>query len=240
MPGEKIIPQYDVRRVHDKYDLARPDYPSLTLQYLGNIGLLENRKTLLDIGTGDGHDPRVAVQNYEFDRAIGIDTSMQAVLDAEAVKRDKDHLSPADQAKVHYLNVNIHGAQEVLPEHEKFDLITSNSMIQLLNPGEMVEKFKAVKSLLNPEGGIFAVSTKTLNSGDRRPVREGGKSRHISGMGQGYRLHQCDDGLRRYYYSPNRVTDILHESGFTSVETETVVTPFDGIDDCEFIIAVAH
>lgn len=228
--------QYDELYGARQLDLMRQDRPTLTLAYLAEAGFLDGRETLLDIGTGVGKDPRTAVIHYGFEMAVGLDTSAKAVLDANTLTQL--NVPEGARDKIRFVRGEIGPFAET--HVGTFDLITATSVIHLMRSSDSHVLMEQARGLLTPGRGLFAVATKTLNSGDRRPVSEGGKSQQLLAERDGRALHLCDDGLLRQYFDPTRVEQDLREAGFRTIDTQVVTGQYGSVEDCEFVIAVAQ
>lgn len=234
-PGQQAA--YDRLYGGREIDLQRPDRRSPTLRYLGRAGLLEDRTTFLDIGSGIGKDVRLAVTNHSFRRATGVDTSGQVTRDAREVTTAR--VEGPLRRRINFVEGDI-GDQSLNLPLSGYDLVAATSVIHLMRPGEAEVFLGAASRLAKPEGGLLAVATKTLRSGDMRPVDEGGKSTGLLERGEGYELHQSDDGLQRYYYAPEIVGSMVDGAGdFEAVNTAVMTTPYGSVEDCEFVIATA-
>jgi hypothetical protein len=228
--------RYDQLYQERSIDPNRPDTPSITLRHLGDAGLLEGKKTLLDIGSGIGKDVRLAVTRYGFDHATGIDTSERVISDAEVVMNAQ--VEAGKRNKISFIQGDIRN-EAVRSSLDVYDIVTANSVIHLMKSDEAALFLRSAAALVKPREGLLAIATKTLRSGDTRPFNEGGKSLEVIDKGEGYELHKSDDGLERFYYAPEIIADMMAATGFPELRTTVVTTPYGSVEDCEFVIAVA-
>jgi hypothetical protein len=239
MSSEKSGQEAAYDRLYDRReaDPGRPDRRSPTFRYLGRAGLLEDRSSLLDIGSGIGKDVRLAVVAHGFKRAMGVDTSGSVISDAKEITAER--VKGPLRRRISFVEGDIRDKSVRMPSGG-YDLVTATSVIHLMQPGEAEILLRAAAQLANPRGGLLAVAAKTLRSGDIRPVEEGGKSAGLLEKGEGYELHQSDDGLQRYYYDPAAVGAMVEQAGvFEEVNTAVMATPYGSVEDCEFAIATA-
>lgn len=218
-------------------DLLRPDLPTPLMAYLVSRSVLPTSSTLLDIGCGIGEDVRLAVTKHGFRQATGIDPSVTAIKYAESITNAR--VSAPDRKRIKFLTGHIEDKNLNLGI---YDIVTATSVIHLMNPESAGEFIKAAAAHTRP-GGILTIATKTSRSLDARSINEGGISKQLLEKGSGYELHLSDDGLERYYYTPERVRKMVAAATGRGVKTDILVTTYDfkrPIKDCEFVVAIAR
>ncbi len=219
-----------------RVDAMQQDRASVTLAFLAEAGYLDGRQTLLDVVTGTGEDPRMAVVHYGFESAIGLDSHPQTVFDANTLSQFR---VPTDsQDRVRFVRADI--AMFARDYLGTFDLITANSVTGNMLHSQTLELMVQARELLTPGRGMFAITRKTLNSGDRRSVQGGGQSLELLSEQGGIALHFCEDGLTRRYFDPARTEQLLLEAGFQTMETQIITGQSELGHDCEFAVTIAQ
>ena len=118
---------------------------------LERIGMRRGSR-VLDVGTGRGELPRVAVE-WGAQRAMGIDYSADAVrLAQETIRR-----SGCDD-RVQILQAD---ARSVPAPDRSFDLVTMLDVVEHLSPGELADALDEARRVLVPGGEIFVHTAPT-------------------------------------------------------------------------------